>query len=128
MKVGPGKEGADRNEMACPALSTQADDQALVIRVAEGDATALAGLYDRHAPRLLGLARWLGLTGTDAEDLVHDAFLEIWHQAGSYDAERGTVAAWLSLRIRSRVIDRLRAGQREAKVPVGVGDIGRTHR
>jgi RNA polymerase sigma-70 factor (ECF subfamily) len=44
----------------------------------------------------------------DAEDVLHDVFVEVWQQAGDYDPIRGTVKAWLFLRMRSRAIDRLR--------------------
>jgi RNA polymerase sigma-70 factor (ECF subfamily) len=70
-------------------------------------------LYDRYAGRLLGFARWLGLSASDAEDIVHDVFLEVWHCAGDYDPLRASVETWISVRLRSRVIDYYRrAGHR----------------
>lgn len=45
----------------------------------------------------------------DAEDLLHDLFLEVWNQAHRYDSARGSVISWLVLRLRSRGIDRLRS-------------------
>jgi RNA polymerase sigma-70 factor, ECF subfamily len=83
--------------------------------VANGDRTALARLYDRYAGRLLGFARWLGLRESDAEDVVHDVFLEVWHCAGDYDPLRASVETWVSVRLRSRVLDHYRrAGHRES--------------
>jgi RNA polymerase sigma-70 factor (ECF subfamily) len=82
------------------------DDAELVQRMAQGDKAALARLYDAHAGLLLGLAiRMLG-GRRDAEDLVHDVFLEAWKRAADYDPARGTVKAWLCLRTRSRALDR----------------------
>jgi RNA polymerase sigma-70 factor (ECF subfamily) len=83
------------------------DDASLVLRIAGGDRDALGALYDRHAPLLLALGRRL-LRGADPEDLVHDVFLEAWRAAGSYDARRAPVRAWLTVRLRSRARDRLR--------------------
>lgn len=77
----------------------------LVANVANGDRAALADLYDRYAARLLGFARWLGLRDSDAEDIVHDVFLEVWHSAGDYDSNRASVETWISVRLRSRVLD-----------------------
>jgi RNA polymerase sigma-70 factor (ECF subfamily) len=54
------------------------------------------------AQRLLG-------TRSDAEDLVHDLFLEVWLRADSYDASRASVRTWLLLRLRSRALDRLKS-------------------
>lgn len=85
------------------------DDVALVQAIAAGDRAALAALYDRFAPRLLGLAGRLMNNPLDAEDLLHDLFLEVWNQAHRYDATRGSVVSWLVLRLRSRGIDRLRS-------------------
>ena len=84
-------------------------DQILIGDVAAKDRTSLAKLYDRHAGPMLALAhRFLHNRG-DAEDLVHDVFIEVWHKAGDYKAQRSSVRSWLLLRLRSRAIDRLRS-------------------
>ena len=44
------------------------------------------------------------LTPSGAKDLVADLFLEMGGRTGTGDAGRGTVASWLSLRIRSRLL------------------------
>jgi RNA polymerase sigma-70 factor, ECF subfamily len=59
--------------------------------------------------RILGSPR-------EAEDLVHDVFLEAWLRARYYDAARGSVRTWLMLRLRSRALDRRRASQRSRVV------------
>jgi len=47
------------------------------------------------------------LRGTrEAQDLLHDVFLEVWHHADEYDAARGSLRTWLLLRLRSRALDR----------------------
>jgi RNA polymerase sigma-70 factor (ECF subfamily) len=75
----------------------------------EGDARGLAGLYDRHAPAMLGVALRILRDRGDAEDLVHDVFIEAWNKAASFSLERGGVRTWLLVRVRSRAIDRLRS-------------------
>lgn len=57
----------------------------------------------------------------EAEDLVHDVFLEAWRRADGYDPVRGTVRAWLLVRLRSRALDRHRAERREPASLDGVG-------
>jgi len=84
-------------------------DRALVVRIERRDADALAALYDRYSPRLMGLAcRILGETG-EAEEVLQEVFLYVWKAAGTFDAGRGSVLAWLIVATRSRAIDRLRA-------------------
>ncbi len=97
-------------ERAAPSRSNPAyrDDGEIVSDMARGDASALADLYDRHAPHMLALARKI-VPGAAAEDIVHEAFLEAWEKAASYDPNRGTVRPWLLVRVRSRCLDFLRA-------------------
>jgi RNA polymerase sigma-70 factor (ECF subfamily) len=83
-------------------------DEELIYAVARGDSVALAELYARQGPRLLTLARRILKGDRDAEDLLHDLFVEVWRFAGDFDPSRGTVRAWLLLRLRCRGIDRLR--------------------
>ena len=84
------------------------DDSLELERAQAGDGAALARLYDRHASAMLGLAvRFLRDT-EDAEDLVHDVFVEAWQRAGTYDPKRASVRAWLLIKVRSRALDRLR--------------------
>lgn len=81
-------------------------------RLAGGDQAALAALYDRHAPIMLGVATALLSDRADAEDVLHDVFVEAWNRAADFDAARGTVRAWLLVRLRSRCLDRLKAPRR----------------
>lgn len=84
----------------------QREDVDLIAAMRAGDRSALAALYDRYAPLLLSLAsRMLG-DRREAEDLVHDVMLEVFRQCGDYAAERGSVRAWLLVRLRSRALDR----------------------
>jgi RNA polymerase sigma-70 factor, ECF subfamily len=105
-----------------PEPDTAVDDQALVERMARGDAEALGALYDLHSPLLRALATRVLGNAAAAEDLVHDVFLEAWQHAGEYDPGRGSVRTWLTLRARSRAIDRKKSAP--ATRTVHVGDSG----
>lgn len=84
-----------------------ADDRTLVEQIRRGDRVSLGALYDRHAPALLATGiRMLGAE-REAQDLLHDVFLEAWEHAREYDAARGSVRTWLLVRLRSRALDRL---------------------
>jgi len=86
-------------------------DPELLAEMARGDREALAELYERHAPALCALARQILRQQAEAEDLLHDVFLEVWRHAADYDEARGSVWTWLAVRTRSRALDRRRSAQ-----------------
>ena len=109
-------------EQAALGPAPDDEDAALVTAMAAGDRAGLARLYDRYAPTLLAVGmRMLG-GRREAEDLVHDVFLEAWRRADGYDRARGTVRAWLLVRLRSRALDRHRAA---LNAPVTLDGTGR---
>jgi DNA-directed RNA polymerase specialized sigma24 family protein len=59
-----------------PTANPDDDDIALMTAMANGDRAALAALYDRHAPTLLALGLRIVKHRGEAEDLLHDVFLE----------------------------------------------------
>lgn len=87
------------------------EDTDLVARMAAGDQAAISELYDRHSGALLALARRIVRHRENAEDLVHDVFLEAWRAAATFDPERGRVWTWLAVRLRSRALDLLRSAR-----------------
>jgi RNA polymerase sigma-70 factor (ECF subfamily) len=101
-------------------VDVDAEDAALVAAMADGDRGALAALYDRHASLLLGLALKIVRERREAEDLLHDVFLEAWRSAKDFDPKRGRVRTWLAIRMRSRALDL----QKSARVSRNAGDAG----
>lgn len=95
-------------------------DADLVAAIARGDQGALGSLYDRHSGVLLGLAMRIVRDRREAEDLLHDVFLEAWRSAKSFDPKRGRVRTWLAIRMRSRALDL----QKSARVSRNAGDAG----
>lgn len=89
--------------------------------MARGDSAALAELYDRYAGTMLALAQRVVGRGAEAEDIIHDVFLETWRHAADYDVARGTVKAWLLLRTRSRSLD-VQKSARVSKQASGLDD------
>ena len=87
--------------------------QVLLHKVAAGDGRAFRELYDATSPRLFAIAlKMLGATSA-ADDVLQDAYVQVWHRAGDYHVERGTVGTWLATIVRYRAIDQLRRNRSE---------------
>lgn len=99
----------------CAMNGSQDADFSDLIALCDGDHEALGRLYDRHAPVMLTVAERILGTRREAEDLLHDVFVEIWQKAGDYDPARGKVSTWMRLRMRSRALDRIRSAARREK-------------
>ena len=84
-------------------------DARLAARIRAGQAEALGELYDRYASAALATALRVVRDREEAEDVVHDAFVTIWRKIDRFDAERGSLRAWLMTVVRNRGIDRVRA-------------------
>jgi RNA polymerase sigma-70 factor (ECF subfamily) len=90
-------------------------DRLLVGRVVRGDETALAALYDRWVDRVYSIAAHVLGTSDHADDVVEKAFSQIWKDAGRYDAERGSVAAWIVTIARSHALTMRRSEGRRLR-------------
>jgi RNA polymerase sigma-70 factor (ECF subfamily) len=99
------------------SVSAPLSDAELVARMVQGDRSAVALLYERHKLPLFALARGMLRSAAEAEDLLHDVFLEAWRRSADYSSERGSVRAWLMLRTRSRALDRLKSAGRRPEEP-----------
>jgi RNA polymerase sigma-70 factor, ECF subfamily len=116
---GGGERASGRGTSGDP--SDPLSDPELVERMVRGDRSAVALLYERHKLPLFALARGMLRSAAEAEDLLHDVFLEAWRRCADYSVERGSVRAWLVLRTRSRALDRIKAaGRRPAADRAGV--------
>ena len=84
-------------------------DAQLADRIRSGQSEALGELYDMHASMALAVALRVVGDREEAEDLVHDAFVAVWRKIDRFDADRGSLRAWLMTVVRNRAIDRVRA-------------------
>ncbi len=72
------------------------------------DVQALQSFYDKHRVLAYSLAlRTLGNPG-DAEDVVQEAFLNVWKSAETYRSDRSTPRSWILSIVHHRSIDKLR--------------------
>jgi len=99
-----------------PDDDRNAADAGLIRRIAAGDRSALAGLYDRQARPLFTTALRILNDAAEAEDVVHDVFVTLWEKAAEFEPQRGSVFAWTVTLVRNRSIDRLRMRRRRAEI------------
>lgn len=93
-----------------------AEHRALAAALARGDKAALARLYDRLAKPLYSLALRVTNDGAEAQDVVHDVFLQLWNRATDYDPARGSYFSWAATLTRNRALDRVRTRQRRSEI------------
>jgi RNA polymerase sigma-70 factor (ECF subfamily) len=83
-------------------------DEDLMQLVRRGQAAAFEVIYERHAQAAFSLAyRMAGSRGV-AEDVVQEAFLNIWRSGARYERSRGSVRTWVLGIVHHRAIDALR--------------------
>ena len=85
------------------------DDSALLARVARQDRHALRQLYDRLGGQALAVASRILSSRVEAEEALHDAFVDVWRRAAQYSPERGSGRTWVLSVVRNRAIDQLRS-------------------
>jgi RNA polymerase sigma-70 factor, ECF subfamily len=98
---------AERPTLDHPGFGSSSDE-ALLWRIGTADGRALADLYQRHADTARALAHRMLYDRDEAEDVVQDVFLTLWHRPHHFDPERGTGRAWLLTVVRNRTRDHLR--------------------
>lgn len=80
----------------------------LLEKVQRGDQAALGIFYDATVRRVFAVALKVTSNPELAEEIVSDVFMQVWHNASSYSAERSTPLGWLLMMAHSRSIDSLR--------------------
>lgn len=106
-------DSGDRT-LRCELSAAVSEDQlaAWMTAIADRDECALAALYDATLSRVFGIVQRIVGRAALAEEVVEDAYFQVWRQAVRFDPTRGTVVSWVLAIARSRAIDAIR---REAR-------------
>lgn len=118
--------------MASPRRSSELrprsrDGAVLVKRIAGGDESAFATLYDTTCGLIYGLLLLILDNSEKAEQALVAVYQEVWEQAFRYDEKREKPMTWLIMMARHRAIVRLRADSQDQESQVGLLEIaGRT--
>jgi RNA polymerase sigma-70 factor (ECF subfamily) len=83
-------------------------DEALLVRIADGDPAAVRALVGRKLPRILGLAQRMLGDPVEAEDVAQEAFIRVWRQAPKWRPGAARFDTWLHRVALNLCYDRLR--------------------
>jgi len=97
------------------ATAPTPDDVTLLQAVARRDEAAFATLYDRMARPIFSMILRIVRGRAEAEEILQEAFWQIWESAPSFQAELGSPFCWIVTIARRKAIDRLRANSRQVQ-------------
>lgn len=80
----------------------------LLAECAGGNRASFAELYDLTSARVYGLALRVVRDRNYAEEVVQEAYLQVWQKAGLYQPNRGSVITWMMTITHRRAVDRVR--------------------
>jgi RNA polymerase sigma-70 factor, ECF subfamily len=106
-----------------PAMEAAPSDVQLVARCASGDESALAELYDLFGRASYALALRIVRDASQAEDVVQEAFLDLWRNAPRFDPSRSRPVSYLLTFVHRRAVDLVRREQARPQRGGGVEDI-----
>ena len=80
----------------------------LLARVALADQRAFAELYRHTSSHLYAVALRILRESAAAEEILQEAYVSVWHHAGTYVAAKSQPLTWLTSIVRNRCLDQLR--------------------
>jgi len=98
---------------------------ALMARVALCDQQAFAEFYRQTSAHLYGVALRILKDGAAAEEVLQEAFVNVWHHAGSFDAAKSQPTTWLAAIVRNRCLDQLRRRELDTVTMTADADDGK---
>jgi RNA polymerase sigma-70 factor (ECF subfamily) len=83
-------------------------DETLMERIVQRHQAALSELYSRYGQSLRGVIGKVVHEESEAEDVLQESLLQVWHEARSYSPQLGRPLGWIITIARRRAIDRVR--------------------
>lgn len=104
-----------------PMTATE-DLGALLARVALHDRAAFERVYHATCAHLLGVALRILSNRERAEEVLQEAFVNVWNGARSYNPNVATPMTWLINIVRNKAIDTLRSAAGERRSTTALDD------
>ena len=96
---------------AATGLELNAQLAGLLGQIADGDREAFAEFYRLTSRRVFGMARRVLVDLELSEDATQEVFLQVWQNAGNFNAATGSPLAWLMTIAHRRAVDKVRSAQ-----------------
>ncbi len=93
----------------------------LLSRVALGDQASFAEFYRQTSAHLYGVALRILKDTAAAEEILQEAYVNVWHHAGAYEVAKSQPLTWLTSIVRNRCLDQLRRRELDT-VPMTADD------
>ncbi len=100
-----------------PITAGAVTDEALLESIAAGEQSALSELYDRYQGLMYGMATRITGDPTQAQDVVQDAFVGVWRNAGRYMSTRASARTWILSIAHHRAVDAVRRRRPTSELP-----------
>lgn len=84
----------------------------LLAKCALGDQVAFAQLYQTAASKLNGIAYRILNSVENANEVLQEAFVQIWNNASQYRADKSEPMTWMASIVRYRAYDRVKFEKR----------------
>jgi len=95
--------------MTAPTEDLPLDYEAALLHCAQGDQYALRAIYERDRRWLMAMVLRLVRRRELAEEVLHDAFLQVWNRASTYNPALGSARGWIYSVVRHRALNALRS-------------------
>ena len=97
-----------KNSTIVPLLSDASDVALITAVAAERSGAALEEMHRRFTPMLRSVIMRVVSSTADADEVLQDVFIQVWHQADHYSSEKGHLLGWLITVARRRALDHVR--------------------
>jgi RNA polymerase sigma-70 factor (ECF subfamily) len=102
--------------------TTNEDLARLLAQVALRDRRAFEQVYQATCAHLLGVAFRILSQRERAEEVLQEAFMNVWHNAAGFNAAVASPMTWLINIVRNKAIDTLRSGKTERASTIALDD------
>jgi RNA polymerase sigma-70 factor (ECF subfamily) len=102
--------------------TTNEDLARLLAKVALRDRAAFEQVYRATCAHLLGVAFRILNQRERAEEVLQEAFMNVWHNAAGFNAAVASPMTWLINIVRNKAIDALRSGKTERGSTIALDD------
>lgn len=93
-----------------------------LVAVANKDTEAFRSLYDTTSAKLFGFCLRILIKRELAEEVLQESFINVWHNAGSYQPALSAPMTWMTTIVRNKAFDLLRRSDRSVEMDAEIFD------